>query len=161
MFAGQLGDKMADSCLLQYHPCWQLKHNLESTAKEIRGLDLGLKKSIAGEKSSGKTCLWIAFYKNLEIFRELAFMNSTSGVQINQVPPLTHSTPCLNWDKQDVWYQKKPNHMATSNIKSKPRTCCQPNHTVRFLHAKKFCTCRSHLTVRSAIYCNRAQLLIK
>jgi hypothetical protein len=60
-------------------PTGSLRIILDSIAKEILGLDPGLEKSIAGGKSGGKTHLWIAFDKNLEIFRKLAFMNSTSG----------------------------------------------------------------------------------
>jgi hypothetical protein len=52
---------------------------LDSIAKEILGLNPGLEKSIAGGKSRGKTHLRIAFGKNFEIFRKLAFMNSASG----------------------------------------------------------------------------------
>jgi hypothetical protein len=36
---------------------------LDSTGKEIQGLDPGLEKSIASEKSRERTCLLIAFGK--------------------------------------------------------------------------------------------------
>ncbi len=64
---------------------------LYSTTKKIQGLDPGLEKSIARVESRGKTHLWKAFSKNLEIFRKLSFTNSTSGRAATKTGPQPQS----------------------------------------------------------------------